>query len=330
MNSFRQSITWMAVFLCISSGVWAQNFALIEHFTNTPCPICARNNPNVYEVLDKYADQVHHISIHTDAPYPNCELHLFNAQDNKARQTYYGINSTPRVYINGKPSTTQKANFESDLQAALANVRPLTMTLKESEGGVRTVEVEVTANQSLEASDYRIFVAVVERTVNYAAPNGETVHHDVLRDYVTSEDGDPIQLPLSGASMTNTYQVTIPPGVAVAEAYVMAYIQDLTTRDILGSAIAGQVTSSVRDLTKTAGLKLYPSPASAQLQVSVDPLFNIQSLEVLGLNGTRLKHLKLNSPRAEVLLPIQGLVPGTYLLRAYMEEGVASQTFIKE
>ena len=108
------------------------------------------------------------------------------------------------------------------------------------------------------------------------------------------------------------------------------YIQDLTTGDVIGSAVAGQSTTSLNDLTVRSGLVLFPSPAKDELQITVNQSFNIESVEILSLTGSRLFHSKLSEPMSEVNIPIHTLIPGTYVVRTHMKSGMASRSFVKE
>ncbi len=315
----------------LTAGAQAQH-VLVEHFTNTPCPICAQNNPKIYNVLDQFAGKVHHISIHTDSPYPSCVLHNFNAQDNKARQNYYDVFSTPRVYVNGKSSSaSQEALLAQDIEAALANARPLTIVVTESQGVTRDLTLTISNSALLEASDYRLFIAIVEEEVNYQAPNGENLHHDVLRDYVTSADGDPIDLPKSGQSMENTYEITIPDGVQSDEAYVLAYVQDVNTREILGSGTKFDETiTSTPDLTVVSGLKLFPNPASEHLEVQVDAVYAIQRYEILSMTGATLLKESIKSPADHLSIETANLPSGNYILSLQLNGGKATMPFTRE
>ena len=309
-----------------------KRMVLVEHFTNTPCPICANNNPKVYSVIDRNADKVHHISIHTNSPYPNCVLHNFNPEDNGARQSFYGANSTPRVYVNGKlSSASQESVFEKDLEEALTIEQPLQMSLDEQgDMTTRTVKINITSKVPIEASNHRIFVALVEKLVNYDAPNGETEHRDVLRDFVTSGDGDPINLPLQGETVNLEYIINIPAGVAPSEAYVMAYIQDLDTRDVLGSAIHSENTTGTDEKAVEVGLVAFPNPVKSTLQVSVSEDQSILGYEVLSLSGARLLHSEWVKPRSQIEISVEQLVPGSYILKTLVGEHFASVNFVKK
>ena len=304
---------------------------LVEHFTNTPCPICANNNPKVYRVIDRNADLVNHISIHTDSPYPSCELHNFNPVDNGARQDYYNVRSTPRVYINGVlSSASQEARFESDLMAAIAAPLPLSVTMQEiGATQQRQAKVNITAKTSLEASDYRIFVAVVEKTVEFNAPNGETLHRDVLRDFVTAPEGDVFTPPLLNETLNLEYNVTIPPGVAIGEAYIMVYIQDLNTGEVLGSAIHSENTTSTNDLGTLVGMQLFPNPATDIIEVRFKDQYVPLSYEILDLGGSLIHRQPLQDAGALIRVSIHDLVPGSYILVADLDSGKASTSFVK-
>ncbi len=324
-------LTWLLAISFLTSAQ-EKNFVLVEHFTNTPCPICANNNPKIYRVIDRNIDRVHHISIHTSTPYPSCVLHNFNAADNGARQEYYDVISTPRVYINGKVSSaSQEAIFEADLQEAMNVPRPLDIQVEEiGDGTNRQVKVAIRTNVSTEPSNHRLFVAVVERVVEYNAPNGEHLHRDVLRDFVTEPSGDPLTLPEAGQTSNLDFDITIPGGVAIDEAYILVYVQDLDTREILGSAVKGEATSGQVDLSQQLGMQIYPNPATDVLQVSFEGVQKLSSCDIMTLTGKQIKSQVLNKSLNQTEVDTRSLVPGNYILVVHLEMGQASMPFVKK
>ena len=75
---------------------------LVEHFTNTKCPICKSNNPGFYTRYNKYKENAIHIYIHPSVPYSSCALNLANVPGNSARQNNYDLFGTPTAYLDGK------------------------------------------------------------------------------------------------------------------------------------------------------------------------------------------------------------------------------------
>jgi thiol-disulfide isomerase/thioredoxin len=78
-----------------------QKFVLIEHFSNTWCPICAGRNPDFYALVQKYSKNIHQISIHPPYPYSGCPLYQYNKAENQERANYYNIQGTPALVLNG-------------------------------------------------------------------------------------------------------------------------------------------------------------------------------------------------------------------------------------
>ena len=89
------------LFFCQLAFSQVPKKAVVEHFTNTNCSVCASRNPGFYTNLNMQTG-VLNLAVHPSSPYPNCLLYQQNATANDARTNYYGIyGSTPRLVING-------------------------------------------------------------------------------------------------------------------------------------------------------------------------------------------------------------------------------------
>ncbi len=306
-------------------------FVLVEHFTNTRCGICSSVNPGIYEALGKFPKQVHHISIHPPEPYESCVLYQYNVVDNEARQTYYNVRSTPKLYINGKFTGSQPAAIEQEIEAAMAETAGLQIRVEEGTGQKRTVSVTVSSEADFADANYKIFVALLERDVNYDAPNGEKQHHDVLRDMVSDPKGDVITLPAAGEMITLKYEVEIPDDVVTDEAYILAYIQNEDTQEVLnsGTEADGTVLSN-RDLAELAALTTYPNPAQSILKVSVNEDHLIKHYSILNTAGQSMRSVNMKLPSHRVEVPLHELPSGNYLIKVEMEGGYATRAFIKK
>ena len=62
------------------------------------------------------------------------------------------------------------------LNAALPLTSPIQMLVTETSGDPRTATVQIFTHAAAPAGTYKLYLAVVEKTINYNSPNGETVH----------------------------------------------------------------------------------------------------------------------------------------------------------
>jgi hypothetical protein len=308
-----------------------KQYVLIEHFTNTYCPICSSRNPALYSVMDKYKDDIHHITFHPSVPYSSCPLYQYNTLGNGTRQGYYGISGTPTMFINGDRSSSSSTVFEEDLIAANGKTSPLTMVVEESTGPNRTVNITTQMNGSLPAGAYKIFVALVEQTLSFDANNGEKEHFDVFRIMITANDGDDFTPPMANQRSTIQYEYTIPTDINENEAYVVVYVQNLETKAIINSATQfDETTLDVHEDQALIGLRTWPNPVKDMLEVKVDNQFPVAGYKIYNLQGQLIRDNTFNQPEVNLQIRTSDLVSGSYLLKLEYNGGVASKRFVKQ
>ncbi|NND08602.1 MAG: Omp28-related outer membrane protein [Saprospiraceae bacterium] len=322
---------YLFIILCLATTTQAQSmkkYVLVEHFTNTRCPLCVSGNKTIYAAINSYEDNVHHISIHPSVPYENCALFQYNTLDNGARQAYYDINYTPQSFVDGEFVSNRV--LAQNLETKILEKAGLQIIVSEGEGADRNIDVTISSEIDYPSGNYKLFVALLERDLEYDAPNGEAVHHDVLRDFLTAPDGDDINLPAAGENMTLQFQVQIPSDVAIAEAYTLAYIQNADDKEVLNSGTAADgTTSRNRNLTQAAGLTVSPNPVQSTMQVSVSNEHVIKRYEILNAAGQQLRSVPLSGILTQMDVSVDDLPQGTYVIRLELAEGFASQSFVK-
>ena len=227
------------VFLCTSLS-WAQapKYVLFEHFTNTRCGVCGGTNPTFYQNVNINANtKLHHISMHSSIPYNNCVFYQANPAPQDERANYFNIPGTPRVVVNG--TTTLGAGSVTAAMidnAYCATCSPVAIKVSESGTGTRQALIEIKTLGTRPSGTFRLLAAVVEKTVNYNAPNSETVHHNVFRQFLTPTAGEPFTLPTQGGTASLTvYNYTLNPAWLANEVYVVAWLYDETTKSVLNS-----------------------------------------------------------------------------------------------
>ncbi len=263
-----------------------QQYPLVEWFTNTYCGICSSRNPSLKTVYDKY-NKVHRITIHPSVPYSQCPLYGFNKEDNGARQQYYSISGTPTLYINGERSSSSSGVFESDLTAKLGGQSTIAVEVDESTTNFdRSALVKIKSAGGTPSGNYRLFVAILEKKLAFNAQNGETEHHDVMRDFITSAEGDPMDIPAQGEMKEFDFNYTLPDGVDPNEAYILAFVQNVDDGTILNSGTASDgVSTSLEDLVEKVNLELFPNPAAEIVTVQVGDKYIIKSAHIVNQLG---------------------------------------------
>lgn len=240
----------------------AKRYILLEHFTNSRCSVCASQNPGFFNTLSNYQNDVHHVSIHPPIPYNNCVFYQANASENSARATYYNITGTPRVVRNGTQSSSASGVTPAVLNAMLGQTSSLGIVVTENSGIQRQANVEVLTLGDQPAGSLRLFAMIVEREVLYNAPNGETVHHNVLRKMLTPVTGLDYLPAATGQSVSFDFEFEVQNGWKEEEIYVLAFVQNIESKEVLNSGTRfDEAITDVNDPV-LSNWKLFPNPVS--------------------------------------------------------------------
>jgi hypothetical protein len=265
----------------------APRYVLAEHFTNSRCSICASKNPAFYNTLAANSTQMHHISIHPSTPYATCLLYLENTTDNSARASQYGIAGTPRVALNGTLLEASSPMLPvASLTPYLNQTSPINIQVTES-GTTATVKVQSFATPP--TGTYVLHAALVEKEVNYNSPNGESIHRDVLRDMLTVNTGEAITLPASGQNVQRTFTKTTDPDWISGQLYVVAWIENTATKEVLNSGTKfDPIVSSVNE-SRVQSVAIVPNPASYQATLTLPGQEIAEQVRVLSADGREVR-----------------------------------------
>ena len=236
----KKSISFSICLLLASSFITAQvpKYVLFEHFTNTRCGVCGANNPSFYQNISINANpKLHHLAIHPSIPYSACVFYQANMAEQNARASFYNLPGTPRVAVNGSATmSVSNLNATTIDNAYCATCSPVEVRVTEqNNGGNRLASVQVKSVGTPPSGNYRLFAAIVEQTVNYAAPNGESVHHNVFRQFLTAATGDAVSLAAQGSQTNINFTYTINSNWVGNEIYVLAWLYDATTNTVVNS-----------------------------------------------------------------------------------------------
>jgi hypothetical protein len=329
----KYSLT-LLLFLCLSASISAQQsvkkYILIEHFTNSKCPICGFKNPAFYDLIAQYPHDIHPIAIHPPIPYNSCVFYVANKDENDYRSIYYGIQGTPQVALNGDlyaPATPILA--ASDLQPLLTETSPLNIQVTETGTTNRTVTINAHAFGAIPSATYTLNVFVAEKVINYNAPNGETVHHDVFRKMLPDKYGTVFNAPAQGQTASFTFDYTVDPSWAADQVYVVAFVQNKQTKEVLNSGTRfDPVVTAVSEPGASQTVEIFPNPAqeTARIRLVHD---RATAVELFDLNGKRIQS-GFNPDGEQLEIRTGNCPPGLYLVKIQGENGVYTAKLVKE
>jgi thiol-disulfide isomerase/thioredoxin len=173
---------------------WKGKAVLAEVFTGSECPPCVSAAYSFEGLKESYPPQYIAI-LKYHLPIPRYDPMMNPAT--KARQDYYGVNSTPtafvdgtaRVSVGGPKSSSLEAfnNLKKEIDAVLDAPVDVAIKAKASIGGdVVTVKCEF--SNVIEGTDYH--VALVQTEERFQGYNGVPVHKMVVRAIQTLQPTD--------------------------------------------------------------------------------------------------------------------------------------------
>jgi Secretion system C-terminal sorting domain len=323
----KKATRLVLVLLLAATAAFGQTkrYVMLEHFTNTKCPTCASLNPAFYSAIQVETNpNVHHISYHWRTPYNDCVYYAASPTRQDARADYYGIPGSPRVTLNGGANTALSGVTLAGITAA-ASTSPIYVKVTENTGASRTAVIKVKWVTTPPAGTYVLHAAVVERKTAYTSPNGETVHHNVFRRFLTAVAGDNVPTNIT-AEQTISFGYPADVGVE-AQLYTVAWVQNTATKEILNSGTKFDPTTPTEEVSVDSQVSLSPNPTTGKTTLTFDKL-TPQYLTLQTITGQVLESVKLTNSTTYDLNLAQ-YAAGVYLVKIKSEEGVAVKRIVK-
>ena len=226
---------------------------LFEEFTNTSCDPCAEFSPALDKTIYERLGDMVAITYHYNYPSPQDPFYLANSTDAMARANFYDVTGVPSLrvngehvgawgyeqyldaYIDGAGAVPAKVNI--DTEAALDTNNQLTVNVSLSPMGITNGE------------NLRLFVAAVEERVEWQQPaaNGERAWNYVMRKLLPSAGGQPLEAELTQVTPYQ-YEFTwkVENYTDEQELGLITFVQDMETKEILGTCYTPRPTGSTR------------------------------------------------------------------------------------
>lgn len=211
---------------------------LVEHFSNTECMGCASVNSGFYSNYNMAnTGNKNHVVFHTSAPFSSCELSMQNPIENDVRAHNYGVfGDVPRFAVNGDllPNGTNYSS-PSIFQSYEMEMTPFSITASQSQIGFDSIKVEVSVKTEAMnmLGNQNLQVLLVEDTVFYQSPNGESQHYNVFRKMMFDTNGlNFTPAMMEGDSVMYTATVAVDNNWALDRIYPVVYVEDETTGEM--------------------------------------------------------------------------------------------------
>ncbi|MFN0174122.1 MAG: Omp28-related outer membrane protein [Saprospiraceae bacterium] len=332
MRKFSTFLICLSLGVVLSAQESTKKYLLIEHFTNSNCGTCANRNPAFFNLISQtqYADDVHHVSVHPMFPYPQCVFYQANTAENSAWTSQYGVSGTPTIVLNGAlQNPSNPILTESKLLTYLGQTSPLHLKVEESgPNNDRSVIVTAKALGEIPAGNYKIFAAIVEKTINQQTPNGESVHHNVFRKMLTAVAGNDFTVPSVGASTVYNFNYTIQGNWNPNEVYVLAFVKEVTTKQVLNSGTRFDPVLSGTGEAAATQIQISPNPTTdfAWVELADDVA---QTVEVFAATGQRVS-VSFETQGNALSIATASFAPGIYFVKIAGKKGGYLGKFVKE
>lgn len=322
-----------------------QKMVFVEDFSSVTCVNCPQAAAIVSKIANENRDRVLTTQWHLDIPGRNDPFYAANKPHNDARDDYYGpFGALPQVFVNGRPSVgTNEATVRADVNAELSEESPIRITVThERVGNTVNVRVSVETEEGL-PNGYRLFAVAVEGMVHRPREYfvevvksqpyyEETEFRDLFRTFVTSPNGVEVTIGSDETKHYN-YTYTIKDDWAPGEMYVIAWVQDEFTHEIVQAGSSPKPPSlGVVEETALAGYSLglvSPNPAGSEALVT----FSLGAPEEAALtlhtmNGEKADEIslgRLESGDHTAKISTSDLPAGAYTLTLHAGQFRASQ-----
>jgi len=245
--------------------------SLMEVFTASSCPPCKPGNENMDLNVVPNIDNYTIVKYQQDFPGAGDPYQTAEAIN---RRNYYGINSIPRMEIDGQWDENAQSlttGIFNDFQVVPAFMY---MDFNNATISTTTVDLDFDINVLADypASTYAVQIAIVEKkTTGNVSTNGETEFFYVMMDMVPDENGTVI----TGLTKDNTINVTETVDVSgtfiedLWELKAVVWVEDRNTKEVMNSAWVdiNQIVGLEENLAASASI--YPNPANDVLNIEL-------------------------------------------------------------
>lgn len=318
------------LFYAVNGQQAVKKYVLLEHFTNTKCPICANKNPAFYNLINQYPNDVHHISIHPSIPYNTCIFYLANPTENNARTSLYEVQGTPQVALNGVIAPFGSTLLTpATLQAQLNQTSPLYLKVSETGSGTtRNVAIEARSVGAVPTGNYKLYAAIVEKQIDYSAPNGEAVHHDVFRKMLPDINGVAYTPAAQGQSVLFNFDYMLNAAWNANQVYVVAFIQNTMTKEVLNSGTKFDPIFTTTQSPVIAQLSAAPNPAQDFTTVKFENTDDVQRVDLIDLNGRQMQ-TSYTREQAQLHIGLEQVPSGVYFIKITTSDKTYTAKLVK-
>jgi hypothetical protein len=246
----------------------------------------------------------------------SCIFYQANTVENQARWQFYNgvIFGTPSVVINGIDDTNSNGVTTTVLDNITGNTSWLHVEVEETTGSTRSADITLQDHVGGSLATGKLFAVIVEREIQYNAPNGETLHHNVFRKFLSATGGDDVDM--SSGSATVSYEYEVDQDWAADEVYVIAWLMDPVTKEIYnsGTRFDPDFVSAVNNTVKDSKFGLQPNPTSGVFTLTLPDGQHASHVSIFDATGATV-HSQSIAAQSTIVLDGSTWPEGNYIVQ---------------
>ena len=327
-----------------------QRVPLYEIFTSSTCGPCTPGNANFHGIVDgAREDECTYIKYQQNFPGSGDP---YASSQSVARRSYYGVNSIPRMEIDGEWDGNANGFTSSLHDDALGvfSIIDINATFdKWGQSVVTTVNIDPLAD----ISNVSIYAAVFEIfNESNIKSNGETEFLQVFKRFMSPVNGESVNL-VSGTATTKSYQVDFKGEYELAadgqsanwvnintnhdiedfsSLKVLVWVQDNATKKILQSSYAQETKLGVKDVASTINASVSPNPTNGVTNVSLslsrNSDVNVSLTNAMGQEVNSYTFNNVDGGNNTLTLNLSDYSEGVYFFNITTDEGSTTQKVI--
>ncbi|MBL7801607.1 MAG: T9SS type A sorting domain-containing protein [Chitinophagales bacterium] len=249
---------------CLWANAQVPKNVIVELFTNSRCSTCGALEPGIMNTIQQYPNLIQ-IAYYPSAPYSSCFFSQQNKTEYDGRTKNYAIyGSTPHVLVQGVEVNNMLDT--ASINAYLNQLSNFEIKIVHEKTSSTTAQFNTTIIKKAidNTTQAKLYLAIGEDSVSYAAPNGINKHYGVMRKALTDSSGMEVLLPVNvgdslviskNYSTSGTWNHSLLTG--------FAFLANTTNKSIINAnkqKLNIGTFSGVESHQSTDQLSLYPNP----------------------------------------------------------------------
>ncbi|MGB0269056.1 MAG: T9SS type A sorting domain-containing protein [Bacteroidia bacterium] len=281
-----------------------QRKMLNEVFTSSTCGPCRPGNVNYNDVI---SGRENHSTIKYQVWWPGTG-DPYCTQEVRTRAGYYGVNSVPRMEVDGGWDGNA-GSFSASLyeaQEAIPSFLKISGVAKNTWKNTISIDVELDPVADYSSTNLKLFAAIVEETTyDNKKTNGETEFEMVMKKMMPSATGMALspmtkgtkvtktlshefkgdwRLPLDGSAAQHINHNTENSIETWDDLKIVVWVQDFVTKEVIQSNTFAVASNATESLEKV--VRVFPNPAEDMFNIKASSMSSeVAKVEVTNVQG---------------------------------------------